>query len=64
MDEIKEYYDCSQQNLEQKTDELNEAQNIIDSLQEKLIEVENELLSYKTSNVDHSKFAHSICYTY
>lgn len=54
---MKEYYDCSQQNLKQKTDELNEAQNIIDSLHEKMIEIESELLSYKNSTVDHSKFS-------
>lgn len=59
---MKEYYECSQQNLKQKSDELNEAQNIIDSLHEKMIEIENELLSYKNSSVDHSKFSnlHSI----
>lgn len=56
---MKEYYDCSQQNLQQKTDELNEAQNIIDSLHEKMIEIETELLSYKNSTVDHSMFSNA-----
>lgn len=52
---MKEYYDCSQQNLKYKTDELAEAQNIIDSMQEKLIEMENELYSFKNKGAEHSK---------
>lgn len=52
---MKEYYDCSQQNLKYKTDELIEAQNIIDSMQEKLVDIENELYSFRNDRADHSK---------
>lgn len=53
---MKERYECSQENLKYKADELEEAQNIIDSMQEKLVGVENELLSYKNGDTDHSEF--------
>ncbi|XP_031625911.1 protein Spindly [Contarinia nasturtii] len=60
LDEVKEYYECSKQNLEYKTDELNEAQLIIESLQEKLVEIENELLSYKNGKPDHNSKGNSL----
>lgn len=57
---MKECYECSQQNLKYKTDELVETQHIIDSMQEKLVGVENELLSYKNGDSDHSElFIHT-----
>lgn len=52
---MKECYECSQQNLKYKTDELEETRHIVDSMQEKLISVENELLSYKNGDSDHSE---------
>lgn len=53
--DTQECYDCSQENLKYKTSELDDAQNIIDSLQEKLANTVNELASYKNGNIDHSK---------
>lgn len=38
-----------------KKEELDDARNIIDSMQEKMMLVENELAAYKTKNIDHSK---------
>lgn len=60
MQDLKEYYESSQQNLKNKNDELSEANSIIDCMQERLIDVENQLLSYKNSNVDHSKKGNSL----
>lgn len=53
--EAQECYECSRENLKYKTSELDDAQNIIDSLQEKLANTANELASYKNGNIDHSK---------
>lgn len=50
-----EYYECSQENLRSKTAELDDARNIIDSMQEKIIHVENELSMLKNGDTDHSK---------
>lgn len=50
-----EYYECSQENLRCKTAELDDARNIIDSMQEKIIYVENELASHKNGDIDHSE---------
>lgn len=52
---MKECYECSQQNLKYKSDELDETRYIVDSLQEKLVAIENELMSYKNGETDHSK---------
>lgn len=52
---MKECYECSQQNLKYKSDELDETRSIVDILQEKLIGIENELMSYKNGETDHSK---------
>lgn len=55
LEELQEYYDCSKENLKCKIDELEDAKNIIDSMQEKLIDIENELVIYKDGDVEHSK---------
>lgn len=52
---MKECYECSQENLKCKSNELEETQLIVDSLQEKLVGVENELMSYKNGDSDHSE---------
>lgn len=52
---MKESYECSQLNLTYKTDELAEAQNIIDSMQEKFVEMESELYSLKNNRAEHSE---------
>lgn len=52
---MKECYECSQQNLKYKSDELDETRYIVDSLQEKLVGIENELMSYKNGETDLSK---------
>lgn len=56
LEEIGEYYECCQENLKCRTAELEDAKNIIDSMQEKMIFIENELAAYKTKNVDHSEY--------
>lgn len=53
---MKECYECCQENLKCKTAELVDAKNIIDSMQEKIVLIENELAAYKNKNVDHSKY--------
>lgn len=53
---MEEYYECCQENLKCKTSELDDAKNIIDSMQEKMILIENELAAFKNKNVDHSKY--------
>lgn len=56
FEEMKECYECSQENLKCKKEELADANNIIESMQEKIILIENELAAYKNENIDHSKY--------
>lgn len=52
---MKEYYECCQENLKCKKEELDDAKNIIDSMQQKMILIENELAAYRNKNIDHSE---------
>lgn len=62
LEETKECYKCCRENLICKTNELEEAHHIIDSMQYKIINLESELSSYKNGNVDHSKMFTIYCF--
>lgn len=52
---MKECYDCTKENLKYKTEELENLQQINETLQEKVAELSSELAAYQHGNVNHSK---------
>lgn len=55
MEEVKECYECCRENLNHKSNELNETRLIFDTMQEEIIGLKNELASYRNEKVDHRK---------
>lgn len=56
LENIKDCFDCSQENLRSKNQELYEKNQIIDSLQERIVELNAELADYKSGNNGPSTF--------
>lgn len=54
LENLKDSYECVQENLKSKIVELEEKTQIIDTMQEKIIELSAELAEYKSGNNDHS----------
>lgn len=50
IENVKDCFECSQENLRSKNQELDEKNQIIDSLQEKIVELNVELAEYKSGN--------------
>lgn len=50
FENMRDCFECSQENLRCKTEELDEKNQIIDSLQEKIIELNAELAEYKSGS--------------
>lgn len=52
---MKECYECAKENLKYKSEELENLQQINETMQEKIAELSSELASYQNGNNDHSK---------
>lgn len=57
IEDLEECYECSKENFKSKVAELEDAKNIIDSMQEKLINIESELAIYKNGEIGHSMYS-------
>lgn len=55
MSDLGERLECAQENLSSKSNELQELQQISETQQERIFELETELANYRTGTVDHGK---------
>lgn len=56
LENIRDCFECSQENLRSRNQELDEKNQIIDSLHEKMVELTAELAEYKSGNNEPSTF--------
>lgn len=61
MENLREQYSCAEDNLNSKRAELEEKTELIDSMQEKIVEMTAELATYK-NNTDTSKWPFQKCH--
>lgn len=55
MSDLSERLECAQENLNSKSNELQEIQQISETQQERIFELETELANFRTGTVDHGK---------
>lgn len=55
LEDLKERLECARENLKSKANELEESQQIIETMQMQIIGLEAELAAFRTGNIDHSE---------